>query len=241
MIQSPHMPWIWTLVIIAMVVTWGVSRKKSSQEKKAEWTKFFVYIFLLHVIWIVIWNSPTALSLTTELIWGIGAWELYQHRQQLSRSWKLSLLVIYPLLGIGFMMQTYLPSSWVARVFLLTWIFDAFSQVVGKWIGRHPILPRISPSKTWEGWAGGTLIMMIMAVSIPNDTQPYLEHAEWFTVGLGAVAFWGDAFFSSIKRHLNIKDYSKLLPGQGGFLDRFDSWIFTSTLSTIYYFIFFTP
>jgi phosphatidate cytidylyltransferase len=101
-------------------------------------------------------------------------------------------------------------------------VFDGFSQLSGQLFGRHNLAPRISPGKTVEGLAGGLIMMAIVAGWIAG------EHflAAWaLALAAGLLALAGDLLASKLKRLCGVKDFSNALPGHGGVLDRFDSFM----------------
>lgn len=105
---------------------------------------------------------------------------------------------------------------------------DTFALLVGKLIGRHKCSPTISPGKTWEGCIGGciggvslALVYYFLAIGIENTPWIIL-----LTIVLSIVGQLGDLVFSKIKRENKIKDFSHLIPGHGGILDRLDSLLF---------------
>lgn len=116
--------------------------------------------------------------------------------------------------------------SHFAFLFTLVAITDSFSQLWGRLLGRHKMCPKLSPNKTWEGLVGGMATAAAGACMfgflLPDFSTPMLI-VTGVVISLAAVT--GDLLFSAIKRRLGIKDYSTLLPGQGGLLDRFDSLI----------------
>lgn len=112
---------------------------------------------------------------------------------------------------------------------LITTMTDTFAFVTGILIGKHPMSPNISPKKTWEGLAGGLAFgVLISTVFYINVINP--EVNLWIII-LGSLFLcllgqFGDLFFSCLKRTHDQKDFSNLMPGHGGVLDRFDSLIF---------------
>jgi phosphatidate cytidylyltransferase len=124
----------------------------------------------------------------------------------------------------------------VLTVLLTVFAADAFAYLTGVLIGRHRMAPVLSPGKTWEGLAGGTVV----AILLPFFA---LYHQHFLTIGetlvLGAViaivAPLGDLFESALKRDMSVKDTGRLLAGHGGMLDRIDAVLFTSIAS--YYLI----
>ena len=113
--------------------------------------------------------------------------------------------------------------------FLISWATDIFAYFAGRLFGRHKLIPDVSPKKTVEGAIGGlvmaTLTMVLYAIIIGavSDLRPnYLLFAAAGAL-MSIASMAGDLIASLVKRHYGAKDYSKLLPGHGGILDRFDS------------------
>lgn len=130
-----------------------------------------------------------------------------------------------------------LGSSLVFLTFIVTWAGDTGAYIVGSLIGRHKLLPRVSEKKTREGSVGG-LVFAVGAAFLARATfAPYLElwHAGLLGILSGVVGQLGDLFESLVKRDVDVKDASSMIPGHGGVLDRFDSLLFTAPL--IYYFV----
>jgi len=114
-------------------------------------------------------------------------------------------------------------------LFLITTMTDTFAYFSGKFLGKHKLAPLISPNKTIEGAIGGSLIGTVIAslfyiFVIKDYTNIYLVILITFLLTI--VGQLGDLIKSSIKRYANIKDFSNLIPGHGGVLDRLDSIIF---------------
>lgn len=112
---------------------------------------------------------------------------------------------------------------------LITIITDIYAFLIGILVGKHKLLEDISPKKTWEGVVGGTLFAVFVAVSFYH-TVVNPDIAVWnlvlITTFLSFLGQLGDLFFSSIKRYYGKKDFSNMIPGHGGILDRIDSIIF---------------
>jgi phosphatidate cytidylyltransferase len=112
---------------------------------------------------------------------------------------------------------------------------DIAAYFVGTSLGRHHMVPRISPAKTWEGLAGGVAgALLVAAVLVPLATALDLLQA----LGLGAIvavlAPLGDLVESKVKRELDVKDSGTLLPGHGGMLDRLDAILFCAPAVLLY-------
>ena len=112
---------------------------------------------------------------------------------------------------------------------LITVFTDTFAYITGSYIGKTKLAPSISPNKTMEGLVGGllmgTFVPTVFYVTVINPSIS-LVVIVFITLFLSLVGQLGDLVFSSIKRTYNVKDFSNLIPGHGGILDRFDSLIF---------------
>ena len=134
----------------------------------------------------------------------------------------------------------------LGMVFIGAWISDIFAYFTGRFLGKHKLIPEVSPKKTVEGSIGAivftTLLMLLYGwiVSLTTDLTP-----NYLVLGLAApvlsvVGQIGDLFASLVKRERGVKDYGKLLPGHGGIMDRFDS-ILTVSGATMVITLLFTP
>jgi phosphatidate cytidylyltransferase len=123
------------------------------------------------------------------------------------------------------------PRLLAFTVLLTVWAADTFAYFGGRLIGRHRMAPSLSPGKTWEGFAIGSLAgVFVSFVALYSDRDHYL--VIWQAVLLGLVvvlaAAAGDLFESMLKRDMEVKDTGRLLGGHGGVLDRVDSLLFAA-------------
>lgn len=119
-------------------------------------------------------------------------------------------------------------------ILLCTWASDTFAYFTGiKW-GRRKIVPQISPNKSLEGFIGGFVGCVLMAIIYGFILGIPATHALIIGLLIGIFAPCGDLFESKLKRNCSIKDSGVLLPGHGGVLDRFDSLLFAVPLVMIY-------
>lgn len=128
-------------------------------------------------------------------------------------------------------------SKLVFFLLLVVWLGDSGAYYVGKTFGKHKLSPHISPKKTVEGLAGGIAASIITAVVIHFtffETFPLL-HAIIAGVILSFAGVVGDLAESMWKRSAAVKDSGTLIPGHGGFLDRFDSILFTAPILYTYW------
>jgi phosphatidate cytidylyltransferase len=120
-------------------------------------------------------------------------------------------------------------------VFVLIWANDTFAYIFGVSFGKNRLFERISPKKSWEGAIGGGFSTLIIAWIISNYFA-ILPFVHWLVIGLIVVVFgnFGDLIQSLYKRSIHVKDSGSILPGHGGILDRFDSFLFATPIVVIY-------
>lgn len=158
--------------------------------------------------------------------------------------WKDPLIVLFGVLYVGIPLSTVvsarsLPSGAFLVLFLavVTWASDSAAYYAGTLWGKHPLMPSISPKKTYEGLLGG----LVGAVAAALLAQLWFaSELSWIdAVALGILltltGLVGDLFESAIKRRAGVKDSGGILPGHGGMLDRIDSLLFTAP--TFYYYV----
>lgn len=114
-------------------------------------------------------------------------------------------------------------------LFLITMLTDTYAHLAGTLIGKHKLAPKISPKKTWEGAIVGGIFGTLCAatfyyIAISNNVN--VLGLLIVTLFLSCLGQLGDLFFSAVKRNHDIKDFSNIMPGHGGVLDRLDSIIF---------------
>lgn len=135
-------------------------------------------------------------------------------------------------------------SFFVGMVFACSWLPDSFAFLVGRKFGKHKMSPNISPKKSVEGAVGGILITAALNVFVMFAfafiaylfdytgfvSQSALKYLAIIPISwvLSVVSMFGDLAASVLKRNVGIKDYSNLLPGHGGIMDRFDSTVFVA-------------
>ncbi|MDR0542628.1 MAG: phosphatidate cytidylyltransferase [Dysgonamonadaceae bacterium] len=112
----------------------------------------------------------------------------------------------------------------ILALMVFIWMNDTGAYMVGSAFGKHRLFERISPKKSWEGFFGGLLLAVASSLVFARFT-PEILYYHWMGMAMAVAVFgaWGDLTESLIKRTLDVKDSGKILPGHGGFLDRFDS------------------
>jgi phosphatidate cytidylyltransferase len=157
---------------------------------------------------------------------------------------RLTGYVILPFLLIirlPFLIQgTYTPYIIIGS-FILIWTNDTFAYIVGKTMGKHKLLERISPKKTIEGFLGGMIFTILGAyiISLFDIFLTPVFHSAYIWMGAAIILVifgtLGDLVESQLKRKAGVKDSGNIMPGHGGILDRLDSIIFAIPFLFLYY------
>jgi phosphatidate cytidylyltransferase len=133
-------------------------------------------------------------------------------------------------------------NKFVLATILMVWAGDVFAYLIGSKVGKNKMFPRISPKKTWEGTFSGITGAILVGV-ICSQVFDTLDFGFPFWIGLASICtvmgVLGDLVESMLKRSIGIKDSGTLLPGHGGFLDRFDAFIFVIPFVYVYVTIWF--
>ncbi len=146
----------------------------------------------------------------------------------------LFLVSLILFIGLGFKLVVLARNfdiNYIIYLFLITIMTDTFALISGMLVGKHKLCPKISPKKTVEGLIGGVIMGTFVATSFyftVINSGISLVFLIFVTALLCLVGQLGDLVFSSIKRYYDVKDFSNLIPGHGGILDRFDSLIFVT-------------
>lgn len=210
---------------------------------------------LVAAVWLFCIGSISAsrmIALWALLLLYIMVSELYRHSQDSIRNWSLALasqlyvampFALLPLLSIsrdemaGKMVYTWI---YPLALFVFLWVNDTFAYLSGLTLHKFfpwKLFPSVSPKKTWVGSTGGCLFTLLTSVAIWHVQPGTLSLWQW--LGFAAIVVvsgtFGDLVESHMKRQLNIKDSSHILPGHGGLLDRFDSCLLAIPAVTIYF------
>jgi len=217
-----------------------ISRKKDHQEARNYRIKYITYFVIIHFLFLSIIFNPAIFHYLGILIMITGLGEIiYLFRRSRPERWLFFMvsLVIYLVFCAAFFHFSRFNRNLILYTFLILSIFDSFSQISGQLYGSKKLFPSISPQKTLEGLAGGILIALISSLLLRSLTETTTLNTILMAAGIVLFAFIGDTATSFYKRKYGVKDFSGLLPGHGGFLDRFDSLIaggaFTAFLGLI--------
>ena len=168
------------------------------------------------------------------LVLSLGIWYLYSPRTRLADVSVTAFGALYT----GFMLSAVVllrgripgfPGALLSiGVCASVWLSDSFAYLVGSRFGKHKMAPRISPHKSWEGFAGGMLgsILIWVILWLTGFYELSLWYAIVCAVLVNVLGVFGDLIESRIKRGVGVKDSGNLIPGHGGMLDRCDSLIF---------------
>ncbi len=174
---------------------------------------FFVIIVLGLLARILIVEWPRLFKTTDRLFWLIPLYPVLPF-----------LLIIY--------LQLYGYDILNLMMFCVVAAHDAGSYLVGKYFGRHPLAPSISPNKTWEGFAGGFVLSFIFSLIFfgSNSFALIIGSIIPLILSINFASLAGDLFESLLKRRAGLKDAGSVLPGHGGVLDRLDSLLFAAVV-----------
>jgi phosphatidate cytidylyltransferase len=120
-------------------------------------------------------------------------------------------------------------------IFIIIWSYDIFAFFIGSSLGKRKIFPKISPNKTLEGTIGGLLTSIIAGILVYKIFN-FFSIFDWVILSMliSGGAFIGDLVESKLKRSVGVKDSGKIMPGHGGLLDRFDSFLFAVVAAAFY-------
>ena len=110
----------------------------------------------------------------------------------------------------------------VLYLFILLWTNDTFAYLTGRQFGKTKLFERLSPKKTWEGFFGGLIVTIIVAILIGKTATDELLICVHVAIIISSLGTMGDLVESSLKRSAGVKDSGRIMPGHGGILDRFD-------------------
>ncbi len=205
-----------------------INRQKSKKEASKNRIKFLTYFIIIHVLFFGIVLEPVVFRYLASLILLAGIFEmvsLFRNSGYQKRRFFVFSVSIYMVLGTGFFWFSGMGWEIILFTFILLSVFDSFSQIAGQLLGRRKIIPKVSAGKTLEGLIGGALMAFLSAFLLRDLISESLVNVLALATGIVFFAFAGDFIASYYKRKYHVKDFSRLIPGHGGFLDRFDSLI----------------
>jgi phosphatidate cytidylyltransferase len=205
---------------------WLGTRGSPPREARQRWRKLAVFFVIVHALVACAAAGRWALAaLALAMLFGcaaelVGAWR----RIDEPRPWRIWSVFGLAVAGVVYGVLAASPAQ-VLFVFLCVSACDGFSQVVGQYVGRTPLAPVVSPHKTVEGFLGGAVASAAVAIVLRDLVPMPAAGAVIAGAGIAGAGLAGDLAASWVKRRAGMKDFGTRLPGQGGVLDRFDSFI----------------
>ena len=227
-------------ILIVLLAMLGMKEYLDIKEEKKQlpiFMKLLSYLFIPLILLCISVDDKLVMNIDFRIITGLFLVillpvVLYHKREIYSINDACYLFFGIMFLGIAMsLFNTYyfINKFLLLYLMLITTMTDSFALFTGMLIGRHKLLEVVSPKKTWEGLVGGavfgTFIATAFYVTVVNQSANIVLVAA-ITLFLSIVGQFGDLFFSAIKRYFGKKDFSNLIPGHGGILDRLDSLIF---------------
>jgi len=243
-------PFLFALVfllinIVALIEFYKLAALSHSRPQNKYGNIVGTFIFLAGFLWYQFDWGPYVSLLIIPFLTFIFIFELYRVRKQPLLHLATTLLglvyVSFPLMLVNHL--AYFDGSYngkiVLGIFILIWLSDTGAYVFGVTLGKHKLFERISPKKTWEGFIGGIMVSLGGSFLLARYMGIFELH-EWAIVAgiVGVFGTLGDLVESMLKRSVSIKDSGNLLPGHGGILDRFDSFLFAIPVIFTYLYFF---
>jgi phosphatidate cytidylyltransferase len=224
-----YLPWAFSIIVSAAMVVSAQELRTALAQRELHITTVPVYVGVAALPQAAYWWGPLPfLAVFGATVLVILGWRLAGGPDRYVADTAASLMVV-SYLGlmagfVGLMLASTQGSARIAVFVILTICSDIGGYIAGVLFGRHPIAPRLSPKKSWEGFAGSLLLQAVAGVLL----FVLLFDAPWWQglitgLVLTITATAGDFVESAIKRDLGVKDMSSLLPGHGGLMDRLDS------------------
>jgi phosphatidate cytidylyltransferase len=207
-------------------------------------TAIFLIFFLVEEL-----HMNTLLFLIFPIMFTLFLVELFQQNEDPFKKIAWTFLgIVYIAFPMGLLCTSSFPSgvynpTIILGILFLIWANDIGAYASGLSFGKHKLFERVSPKKTWEGSIGGaitTLLISWLLATWFNSMEIYSQHGlsliEWLGLAIIVVFFGstGDLVESLLKRNLGVKDSGNMIPGHGGFLDRFDALIFAAPFIAAY-------
>ena len=245
-VWTTYLSWLWLAPLIAFFIFAGRAVflagltviavlgfrefARATRMNRHRWVMSTIYLALLGCGIALLLQVPSVLILLLAII------ALAANGAVRSLSLGAIALVFFAgMLGrIGSLANSNHAYGYLCFLFLATELNDVAAFVCGRIFGRHPLLPRVSPHKTWEG-SLGALAFSLLLPWLLHFSFPFFGTRQLILTGLaiGVGGQLGDLTFSALKRMLGIKDWSCAIPGHGGVLDRIDSLVFTAPLFSL--------
>lgn len=167
--------------------------------------------------------------------------QLWNHSEQPFRDAAYTMVpMLYAAIPLGLMPMLHESYNVLVMVLIMVWMNDNGAYMGGSLLGKHKMWVRHSPGKTWEGTAIGVLVTLATAYFVGPLFNDQIAWYHWLALGFicSVIDTLGDLVESMLKRSVGMKDSGKIMPGHGGFLDRFDSLLIAVPVAFAYLAIF---
>lgn len=205
-------------------------KRQATEKRQSAWKKYWTFVIFTYGNTTILLMKPGWFPILAGLVVLIGIFEVIRAgiKRPAGSSGIFILilsLILFGLLASGFLFFSFIKKEYLLFTFFVVASSDAFSQLAGQLFGKRQIFPRISPAKTLEG----LLLGMLLAVLTGGLAHFIADFSFWQAILIAFIisvsSLMGDLLASAYKRWCGIKDYGKLIPGNGGVLDRFDSFL----------------
>lgn len=178
-------------------------------------------------------EAIAAVALIISLIIFFASIHVFKEKRNIGKYSLLGLSLAYVFVSTYFIVNLYEDFGYQFMIWLFCciWLTDTFAFFFGKFIGGAKLAPKISPGKTWVGFFGGTLSAVFISMLVSFfcfDDWIAVCNFIFFTLLVSLGGHIGDLAESAFKRFFGVKDMGNLIPGHGGFSDRFDSFLMAS-------------
>jgi len=230
MLGLPPIATIWLITVLVLIGAWEWAAFIGNGSAPARAAFTVVVAGLLIGSLYLYSTSPdfVRVAMTLAMLWWAAAflWICLAptHVNPVSAAIAGVLALVPCWLALVYITFTTNSTYWVLFTLALVWAADTGAFFAGRWLGRMPLAPRVSPKKTWEGVFGGMLLSGLVAwfaASFVFSVEVWKFVA--ICVGVAAVSIVGDLTESMLKRAVGLKDSGSVFPGHGGMLDRIDS------------------
>lgn len=215
---------VFFFIVAALAALYKINKMGDSVSKNAILKKYYWYLCIVAVVCAVIISDIVLIK--AAFIIGVvikGFFEIKNLNLKSNQKWW----ILSAYLCIGFLAGFYFiwfNKEIILPIYTFVVIFDGMSQIGGQLLGRHQLMPLTSPNKTWEGLLVGFFsAMMAILFVVSYHISEYFSILHF--IGFALFALAGDLVASKIKRMAKVKDFDNLIPGHGGVLDRFDSFL----------------
>ena len=223
------------LFILGGIGTVLNNRKLDASGRKGNWAKYFFYFLIVLTVIATVLIDKKLFSALFIIVSSVGVTEMMDISNKSGASDVRKKILVLSLFAFNLIFSLFiafvlLPENVIIYTYTIVLTFDGGGQIFGRLFGKRKITPTISPNKTWGGFIYGSMLALLSAFFI----RSLVYYSWWQSLVFGVVvclsAFSGDILASAFKRAFGAKDFSKILPGQGGMFDRFDSFLFSGAV-----------